>query len=120
MTDKTQMGRKLDDRVGQGNANLIRAFRRSYGALLLLADSGFAILQADIGNDGTAALEIKPPTRDQINLFENVRRTPLAVQLGDECEGWSVSADIGGCKLCTTGNSGVTVWWYEPITKAAA
>lgn len=76
MTDTTQLGNKLDSRVGTGNANLIRAFGRTYSALLLLADNGFSVLQADMGDDGTAALEITPPDREQINLFENVRRTP--------------------------------------------
>ncbi|EIJ33340.1 hypothetical protein [Thiothrix nivea] len=113
MTDQTKLGKHLDERVGQGNANLIRAFGRAYGALLLLADNGFRVLEADMGDDGSAALEIDLPTHEQMGLFEHIKRTPVS-ETNNLSEGWMCMAEIGGCEACQARHAGIAVWWHEP------
>ncbi len=95
----------------EGNANLIRAFGRTYGALLALADHGFHVVQAGLDSEDMASLEIAPPTPEQLKLLTNIRS--LAVDRDTPAEGWLHMVDIGSFSLNRSGVSGVVVWWYS-------
>ena len=92
-----------------GNANLINAFGRTYGALLALADHGITVIRAELDNDNVASLEIAEPNAAQRQLFCDIRSKPVDRNTPDE--GWLHMADIGSFEFSRSDIKGVIVWW---------